>query len=54
MSTASREMFLRRWRRKNQVKIKVRHPAVKPMYLIGFGQLVAKRVTAFKMPRHMV
>ena len=54
ISTASREMFLRRWRRKNQVKTRVKQPAVKPIGLTESGQLVAKRVTAFKMPRHMV
>ena len=36
------------------MKTNVKQPAAKPMYLTGVGQLVAKRVTAFRMPRHMV
>lgn len=54
MSTASREMFLRRWRRKNQIKTKMEQPKTNKPYLIGSDQLVAKRIKALAIPRQMV
>lgn len=54
ISTASREMFLRRWRRKNQIKTKMEQPKTNKPYLIGSDQLVAKRIKALAIPRQMV
>ena len=54
ISTASREMFLRRWRKKNQMNINMEQPNINRPYLTRSGQLVAKRINALAMPRHIV
>lgn len=54
MSTASREMFLRLWLRKNQANIKMKQPSKMRQIFIDVGHEVAKRIKTLTMPRQIV